>query len=157
MMLSSMNLKISLIKNLSCGSKPLIFLKGGAYMKLYISAMAKEPSRGVFWLIDDEIVAFPFIDDSTIGVAKSGVTYNHKLLWEDVKPKGCKKPYNYYPRGRVDFTNKGQPVVYMNPNIDEDYISDIKVNFGLRSEPVIRYDSSQHYKCHLDDGWKPDR
>ena len=157
MMLSSMNLKISLIKNLSYGNKPFINLKGGVNMKLYISAMAKEPSRGVFWLIDGEIVAFPFIDDSTIGVAKSGVTYNHKLLWEDVKPKGCKKPYNYYPRGRVDFTNKGQPVVYMNPNIDEDYISDIKVNFGLRSEPVIRYDNSQHYKCYFDDGWEPDR
>lgn len=126
-------------------------------MKRYISAMAKEASRGVFWVVDGELIAFPFTEDSTIGVAKSGVTYNHKLLWDDVKPKGCKKPYNYYPRGRVDFTNKGQPVIYMNPNIDDDYIKDIKIEFGLRSEPVIRYDSSQHYKCYLDDGWKADK
>ena len=44
----------------------------------------------------------------------------------------------------------------MNPNISDDIISDIKIEFGLREEPTIRYDNSQHYKCYLDDGWKPD-
>lgn len=118
--------------------------------------MAKEPTRGVFWVIDDELLAFPFIDYDTQGVAKSGNTYNHKKLWPDVKPKGCNKPYNYYPRGRVDFSNKGKPIVYMNPNIPDDLISDIKFEFGLREAPTVRYDNSQHYKCYLDDGWKPD-
>lgn len=118
--------------------------------------MAKEPTRGVFWVIDDELLAFPFIDYNTQGVAKSGNTYNHKKLWPDVKPKGCNKPYNYYPRGRVDFSNKGKPIVYMNPNVPDDLISDIKVEFGLREAPTVRYDNSQHYKCYLDDGWKPD-
>ncbi len=125
-------------------------------MKLYIKSMAKEPTRGVFWVIDDELLAFPFIDYDTQGVAKSGNTYNHKKLWPDVKPKGCNKPYNYYPRGRVDFSNKGKPIVYMNPNVPDDLISDIKVEFGLREVPTVRYDNSQHYKCYLDDGWKPD-
>ena len=125
-------------------------------MKLYISSMAKEPSRGVFWIIDDELLAFPFMGDN-VGVAKSGQTYNHKLLWDDIKPRGCNKPYNYYPRGRIDFSNKGKPIIYMNPNIDEEYIQDIKIQFGLRENPEIRYDNSQHYKCYLDDGWKPDR
>lgn len=125
-------------------------------MKLYIKSMAKEPTRGVFWVIDDELLAFPFIDYDTQGVAKSGNTYNHKKLWSDVKPKGCNKPYNYYPRGRVDFSNKGKPIVYMNPNVPDDLISDIKVEFGLREVPTVRYDNSQHYKCYLDDGWKPD-
>lgn len=126
-------------------------------MKRYIAGMAKEASRGVFWVIDGELFAFPFTEDATSGVAKSGTTYNHKLLWDDVKPKGCNKPYNYYPRGRVDFSNKGQPIIYMNPNIDEVVVSDIKIKFGLRSEPTIRYDNSQHYKCHLDAGWKPEK
>ena len=125
-------------------------------MKRYIKAMAKEQSRGVFWVIDDELLAFPFMEDDVNGIAKSGNTYNHKKLWPDVRPRGCNKPYNYYPRGRVDFSNKGKPIIYMNPNISDDIISDIKIKFGLREEPTIRYDSSQHYKCYLDDGWKPD-
>lgn len=125
-------------------------------MKRYISSMAREMSRGVFWVVDGELLAFPFTEDSLNGIAKSGNTYNHKKLWPDIKPRGCNKPYNYYPRGRVDISNKGKPIIYMNPNIDEDIISDIRVEFGIRETPMIRYDNSQHYKCYLDDGWKPD-
>lgn len=124
-------------------------------MYRYIKSMAKEPSRGVFWVIDGELLAFPFMDDFTNGVAKSGNTYNHKLLWNDVKPAGCNKPFNYYPRGRVDISNRGKPIVYMNPNIEESLLSDIMVEFGLREKPTVRYDYSDHYKCYLDDGWKP--
>jgi hypothetical protein len=118
--------------------------------------MAKDMSRGVFWIVDDELLAFPFVEDYLGGVAKSGNTYNHKKLWADVKPHGCNKPYNYYPRGRVDISNKGKPIIYMNPNIDDAFISLIKSEFGLRTNPIIRYDNSNHYKCYLDDGWKPD-
>lgn len=121
-----------------------------------ITAMAKEESRGVFWIIDGTLLAFPFSEAYKDGVAKSGDTYNHKRLWPDVKPRGCNQPYNYYPRGRVDFNAKGKPVIYLNPNIEESFIADIRVAFGLRSDPVIRYDNSEHYKCHVDDGWKPD-
>lgn len=124
-------------------------------MKLYIKS-SKEMSRGVFWIIDDKFLAFPFMEDSLEGVAKSGNTYNHKKLWDDIKPRGCNKPYNYYPRGRVDISNKGKPIIYMNPNIAEEFIPLIKSEFGLRSEPVIRYDNSQHYKCYLDEGWRKD-
>ena len=42
-----------------------------------ITAMSKELSRGVFWIVDDKILAFPFMNDG-ISVAKSGNTYNHK-------------------------------------------------------------------------------
>ena len=126
---------------------------GGDDMK--IAAASKELSRGVFWILDDTILAFPFRNDG-IGVAKSGNTYNHKKLWYDVKPRGCSKPYNYYPRGRVDISNKGKAIIYMNPEISDDWISSICQEFGIRETPVIRYDSSQHYKCYLDDGWIPD-
>lgn len=124
-------------------------------MKIEITAMAKELSRGVFWIIDDELLAFPFLDNG-IGVAKSGNTYNHKRLWNDVKPRGCSKPYNYYPRGRVDITNRGKAIIYMNPNIMDDWIPYIRQEFGIREQPTIRYDFSEHYKCYLDDGWNPD-
>lgn len=126
-------------------------------MKIYVNSMSKETSRGVFWVIDGELLAFPFVESTYNGVAKSGNTYNHKKLWPDVKPRGCNKPYNYYPRGRVDITNKGKPIIYLNPNIDRSIIPQIKSEFGLRAEPTIREDWSEHYKCYLDDGWKADR
>ena len=118
---------------------------------------AKEESAGVFWLIDGNLLAFPFFEDQYAGgVAKTGTTYNHKKLWPDIKPRGNNKPYNYYPRGRVAFSGKGVPIIYMNPNIEESEIPNIKREFGLRSEPKISYDHSDHYKCHLDDDWKVD-
>lgn len=112
--------------------------------------------RGVFWIIEDELFAFPFMEGVNIGISKSGVTYNHKKLWLHVKPRGCNKPYNYYPRGRVDFTNKGIAVIYMNQNVAKSLISEIMVQFELTNYPKIIYDNSNHYKCYLDDGWKSD-
>ena len=45
----------------------------------------------------------------------------------------------------------------MNPNIQNSAINDIKREFGIRNDSVIKYDNSSHYKCYLDDGWKADR
>lgn len=104
--------------------------------------------RGVFWIIDGKLSAFPFDETATEGVAKSGKTYNHKLLWEHIKP--CNKPFDYYPRGRVDYNSKGKAIIYMNPCIENKYIDEIKTAFGITSEPVIRYDYSEHYKCDYD-------
>ena len=117
----------------------------------------KELSRGVFWDIDGELLAYPFYEDSTEGVAKSGNTFNHKLLWKSINPTRSSIPYNYYPRGRVEVTRQGKVVVYMNPNIDKDMLSQIKVKFGIREEPKVVYDYRDHYKCYLNEGWKPDR
>lgn len=113
---------------------------------------SKELSRGVFWDIDGKLFAYPFYDDSTEGVAKSGNTFNHKLLWKFINPTRSNVPYNYYPRGRVEITRSGKAIIYLNPNIPE-----IKKEFGIREKPRILYDYSEHYKCHLDDGWKPDK
>lgn len=130
-------------------------------MKRYIKA-AKESCNGIFWLIDDEdkLLSYPFGSvNSYAGVAKSGDTYNHKRLWNDLKPFGTKKTYNYYPRGRVDWDNQGRPTIYLNPNIDESFINQIKLDFAIRpsDDCKIQYDYSDHYKCHLDDGWKAER
>lgn len=125
---------------------------------VYVNGISEESSTGVFWVIEDELFAYPFgTVDTYNGMAKSGATYNHKRLWADVKPKGCNKPYNYYPRGRVELSNKGKPIIYMNPNIDVSLIDDIKAKFGLRENPVIRYDYSVHYRCYLDDGFEPEK
>ena len=114
--------------------------------KVTIEAMSKELSRGVFWLVDGELLAYPFYEDSYLGAAKSGNTYNHKKLWKEISHSN--KPYNYYPRGRVDISNKRKVIIYMNPNLnDESTISKIKREFGIIGDD---------YKCYLDEGWKPD-
>ena len=130
-------------------------------MKRAVTA-AKESANGIFWYIDDEgkLLSYPFGSiDCPGGIAKSGNTYNHKKFWNDLKPVGSKLPYNYYPRGRVDWDRLGRAIIYINPNIDEDIINQVKVDFGIRpsDDCRIQYDYSNHYKSHLDYGWKADR
>lgn len=118
----------------------------------------KEPSRGVFWYIDGKLLAFPYGENEfTSGIAKSGNTYVHKGLWREVRPKGCDKPYNYFPRGRIEITSKGKAILYMNPHVEEIMIPEIMVRFGLKEYPKIIYDNSLHYRCYLDNEWKADR
>lgn len=106
---------------------------------------------GVFWVIEGRLYAYPFGSVNSInGIAKSEKTYNHKRLWEEIKPKGINKEYNYYPRGRVVISAKGKVVIYMNPNIEISHIEKIKEIFGLTVEPRVIYDGSEHYKCYLD-------
>lgn len=106
--------------------------------------------RGVFWLIDGELLAVPFDENATLGIAKSGDNYNHRLLWDYVKPKKCNKSFDYYPRGRVEISNKGKPIIYMNINIGEEHIPRIMECFGLTERPIIHYDGSDHYKSYID-------
>lgn len=104
-------------------------------------------------MIDGALLAYPFIEGVYAGgTARSGVTYNHKKLWELVRGSRG-KPYNYYPRGRVDADNRGQPVIYMSPHVSPALLSEIQAVFAITSQPLLRYDNSRHYRCHLDDGW----
>ena len=106
--------------------------------------------RGVFWLIDGKLLAFPFDGSYPEGVAKSGNTYNHQKLWESVKPLGSCVPFDRYPRGRVELTSQNVPVIYMSPHITEDQISQIAAAFDILGDPLIRYDYSRHYHCCLE-------
>ena len=112
-----------------------------------------EAKRGVFWLIDEELLCFPFNGNAEYGVAKSGNTYNHKLLWEHIRPKGCNKPYNYYPRGRVEI-GKGKAVLWLNPRLAaNDTVELIKKEFELGGGSIIicvKPDHSKHYECGKD-------
>ena len=122
----------------------------------YISA-AKTQSTGPFWYIPDEdkLIAFPY-DPNELqnALSNNGLTYTHKRLWPEIAGQYRSKPYNYYPRGRVETKNNRSAVVYMNPNIGEDYIKDIMEIYRLSEYPSIKYDYSKHYKCYLDVGWK---
>lgn len=105
---------------------------------------------GVFWVVDDELLAIPFDKNKYVeGIAKSGETYNHERLWKLVKPKNCNKPYNYYPRGRVTINSRGKVIVYLNPNITDGMLDKLKIAFDIET-PILKYDYSVHYKCHLD-------
>ena len=116
------------------------------------TAMNKN-KRGVFWLLDNALLAVPYDEKSETGIAKSGHNYNHRLLWEHVKPKKCNRPYDYYPRGRVEYTAKGNPIIYMSRKISEDCIAEIMEIFGITKLPKIHYDGSKHYMSHLDQGY----
>lgn len=107
--------------------------------------------QGVFWVIDNKLLAIPFESDKyKNGIAKSGDTYNHEKIWKYVKPKNCNRPYNHYPRGRVVKGAKNKAVIYMNPNITSEFIPSIKETFEIKEEPIIKLDFSKHYKCCLD-------
>lgn len=125
-------------------------------MKTYIKVA--EETNGIFWIVDGELLAFPFYEGSNVGIAKSGNTYNHKKLWSAIAPRQYRNnPFDYFPRGRVEFKSNGQPIIYMNPNIDETCLPIIRKEFGLRSEPIVNYDNSSHYRCHLDEGYVPQK
>ena len=106
--------------------------------------------RGIFWLIGDKLQCYPFDVSIPEGFAKSGNTYNHKKLWEHILPCGRKVGFDYYPRGRVEITPKGKAVIYMSPHIGNEYIAEICTAFELESEPIVKYDHSEHYHCYLD-------
>lgn len=106
--------------------------------------------RGVFWLIEGQLLAYPFDGSHPEGIAKSENTYNHKKLWDSLKPAGRHVPFDYYPRGRVEITNQNVPVIYMSPHIGTEWVGQIMLAFEIPTVPVIRYDYSMHYHCYLD-------
>ena len=85
--------------------------------------------KGVFWLIDGDLKCYPFGGRIREGIAKSGNTYNHKKLWEHIRPKGCNKSFDYYPRGRVEISAKGNGVIYMSPHIGNEDVTQICEEF----------------------------
>lgn len=106
--------------------------------------------RGVFWLIGDKLHVFKYNEQAMVGISKNGNNYNHRELWKHVKPKGCREEYDYYPRGRLEISNKGKQLIYMSCHIDEKYIPVIMEAFGIKEVPIIHIDGSKHYRCHFD-------
>lgn len=122
-------------------------------------------SRGIFWVVAESesefdaahIVAFSkpcdvcgaFFDAGGLSSA-DGTNYNHKATWATL-PKSIThgKPFDYYPRGRVE-VHSGKATVWLNENILP--LSDEIVRlFGLESVTVtVRVDGSRHYQCHFD-------
>jgi len=142
----------------------------------YVRESPRELHSGIFWVLSDhmdltdhKLLMFEIPCDVYGNItghthielnAKSGTTYNHKKLWENViqnnsvyKPYN-KKPYDHYPRGRIEIANN-RATIYLNSNINETrFISEIKQKFGLTeyniSEVRVLEDNSSHYQCFID-------
>ena len=87
---------------------------------------------------------------------RNKTTYNHANTWK-VLPKRLThgKPFDYYPRGRVEINNC-KAIIYANPNICTDegknfIISEFNLNThnGI-NEVILKADGSSHYQCYLD-------
>lgn len=131
--------------------------------------------KGIFWIVDTDNIErnrnycfkIPCTSDgnssdidSSLGIAKSGDTYNHQATWNKLSSSMTNnKLYNYYPRGRVEIRN-GVARIFLNGNNNYDEVIEfIKREFNLISHNGIKKvtvieDNSQHYLCHLDDGYK---
>lgn len=118
--------------------------------------------KGVFWITKerDERYLFRIPCDTQGNIvgssdyplcSKDGTNYNHKLLWE-MLPKSltANKPFDYYPRGRVEIRNE-KAIVYLNPDINTAATQQFIVSqFGLvESNGItsVRFvsDGSRHY------------
>ena len=123
--------------------------------------------KGIFWIVDRENLKNnePYlfrIPVDPVGIpcpltsipwlnSKRGDHYNQKRTWEEYVPAELRggKPYNYYPRGRVEIKDKGKTKIFLNPDIATDeIIAYIVEKFCLQHREVKAIaDGSKHYHC----------
>ena len=76
--------------------------------------------------------------------------------WEEHVPAAFRngKPYNYYPRGRVEIKEKGKAKIFLNPDIATDEIvAYIVEKFRLQYREVkVIADGSKHYHYAAEEG-----
>lgn len=125
---------------------------------------SSELYSGIFWIKDIDnptnelffqVPTDEFGNSSNIFNSKDGSTYNHELTWKELHQN---KPFDYYPRGRIDIQN-GTARIFINPNLNTpEILRLIKNEFNLNERNGIKrvkvfVDNSEHYKCHLDKGY----
>ena len=112
-------------------------------------------NKGIFWLIENELFCLKIpcdkngtpLNPETAFSAKSGDNFNHKAEWEKLSKKVTRgKPFNYYPRGRVEIKN-GKVTIYLNPYLNkEKIINALCKEFSILSLPIkVKNDGSAHY------------
>jgi len=120
--------------------------------------------KGLFWVINEldnwHLIIFAaecdhngaLLDGQSFYNSRKGNSYAHKNSWEsaagDCSREVRNKPWNYYPRGRVEIANV-KAIIYHNPNIAKwlEFESTVLREFGLESFPVrFMPDYSKHYQ-----------
>jgi len=133
--------------------------------ELYEDYMPYIPSEGIFWIINEQLVAFTKQVDTG---EKISTTLEHKRIWNDKfvnyrLENGCTVSYDYFPRGRVIVNPICNDEIFVhydvyiyiddcinNPKILKDIIHEfrLKVNCHIKyigSECEVE---SDHYMCH---------
>lgn len=122
------------------------------------------PHKGIFWLIknaddDDELLSVKVSCDpngyplkSADFSSVSGQNFNYRAEWEKLPRKLTKgKPFDYYPRGRVEIKDR-KVTVYCHPSLTQSpYRLMITAEFGVPSA-TTRFvaDGSIHYQARRD-------
>lgn len=127
--------------------------------------------KGIFWIkdinnISDSKLYFQIPCNSNGDVisnndniefsSKSGKSFNHENTWKSLtKNDTDNKPFNYYPRGRVEINNN-KAIIYCNQNIANNELKRWCIDkFNLNNhngikDVILKIDNSNHYKCYLD-------
>ena len=114
--------------------------------------------KGIFWKTENGFISVKVKSDHDgVGLepmgysSKSGENFNHKLEWNKL-PRSVTggKPFNFYPRGRVEIKG-GKATVWLTPALNnEEQLSSIRSEFELDGdelEIVVKPDGSKHYDC----------
>ena len=123
--------------------------------------------RGIFWIKDldnlennsnylikietnenGDVLDCPFPLNS-----KKGDNYVHQKTWLLLNNNLTKnKPFDYYPRGRVEIKH-GDVLIYINPILNRQNIIDyLKKEYCLQDNTKVIMDFHEHYKCNFDKG-----
>ena len=124
--------------------------------------------KGLFWAIDREterrLLTYSAVCDKNGAVeagqppynSKKGDSFSHERSWplatESLSQRICNRPWNHFPRGRVEIAN-GKATVYYNPVLSEwaDFETAVVREFELDGFPM-RFvpDYSSHYESKGD-------
>ena len=118
--------------------------------------------KGIFWLrVPDQELIVKKVSCNAMGVAlapvvyssKSGDNFNHKAEWDNFSKRITSgRPYNYYPRGRVEVRN-GCYRIFVSPYIgtDTELVELVLQEFKLKDMAgEIHIDNSWHYRNEVD-------
>ncbi len=115
--------------------------------------------RGLFWCKENELITVKlqcdregnFIGETPVSL-KGKQNLTHSEEWERL-PKSITdgKPYNYYPRGRVE-VKSGKVKIFLNPDVySYTTLEQIKSEFQINRLTSVKAitDGSKHYEYKL--------
>lgn len=106
------------------------------------------PKVGLYFYVNRQLLldTFDLKDSDLYGDCRIGYS-SHDEVWSEKYLKIYKKPYDYYPRGRVVFNFiENRYILYADKCIGPKGLKDIKKAFELEDVKVT-VASDQHYVC----------
>jgi hypothetical protein len=126
------------------------FSEVGVEINFVKKIIVRQPGKvGLYFYIDNEV-----LDDSVnlegsevYGDCKIGKS-SHVDVWDERYEKIYKKPYDYYPRGRVVYKYKeAKFIVYKDKCIGERGLSQILKAFDIQHNKNVAIETDEHYVC----------